>query len=152
MSERLLGGLAAEAETIDQNQERRLDQELLLLTAAVALDSSSAVVTMHTTEGRIELLARLEVMAEAADEFGNAGMLMLRHQMKGPDKGKAAFAQLVESAPRPARIVPVIDGQSGDAIVIYRFEDRLPMTVRLTADQIDKGCAALHHERKRKAN
>jgi hypothetical protein len=132
MGENLLSGLAAEREPI----ESREHQELLFVETDVDMDGSGATVTLHTTEGQVDVAMTFDQLTAASAEVARAGHLMLERLAKRPNKMRSALAALVRGAPTPENIVPVIDRESGDVVVVYRFSDRLPLPVRLTLDQI----------------
>jgi hypothetical protein len=144
-----LSGLAAEREPI----ESREHQELLLVQAAVDMDGSGATLTFHTSEGQIDFAVTAEQMAAASAEISRAGHLMLRRLAKRTTaKIRSALAELLRSAPRPENIVPVVDRESGDVVVVYRFADRLPLPIRLTLDQIHEARDRMDAERQRVAS
>jgi hypothetical protein len=132
MGENLLSGLAAEREPI----ESREPQELLLVETDVDMDGSGATITFHTSEGLVHIAVTVDQMAAASAEISRAGLLMLRRLAKRAAKLRSALAELLRSAPSPESIIPMIDPESGDVVVVYRFADRLPLPVRLTPEQI----------------
>lgn len=112
------------------------NQELLHLQTTIEPDGSSAVMTIHTAEGQIDLAVTIDQMTAASAEIDRAGTLMLSRQMQSTDRGKSAFAVLKRTAPKAAQIIPTVCRDTGDVIVMYRFADRLPMPIRIALDQL----------------
>lgn len=137
-------GLVAETE---DNRTQIL--ELLHIQADVGPDGSSAFLAIHTQHGQIDLAVPIAQMAATIDEVTEAGSLMLQRQLHARDKGKSAFAKLMQAAPRPSSVAPTIDRATGDIVFVYRFADRLPFTVRVTMEQIIYMRAAFETELRR---
>lgn len=125
--------------------------ELLHMHADVEPDGSSAMLSIHTSEGKTDMSITVDQMATTVSEMVEAGSVMMRRQL-GEDKGRSVFEHMMRRAPRPSSITPAIDQQTGDVVVFYRFPDRLPFAVRMTQDQILEARAEFLSEMKRSSN
>lgn len=126
--------------------------ELVHVQAAVEPDGSEAIITLHTTEGQFDLSVQFDRMSAASVEIRRAGMIMLRRQMSRIDTARAAFDELVRSAPVPAKVVVTIDRETGDRVIIYRFPDRLPIIIRMSPEQVEGALEELAIEARKAAN
>lgn len=124
-------GLLAETE-----DNRATTLELLHIQADVWPDGSTATLSLHTKAGQTDIAVPIGQMTAAIDEMREAGNLMLERQLRALDKGRSAFVKLMASAPRPVAVEPVIDLTTGDFVFVYRFADRLPLSVRVSMEQI----------------
>jgi hypothetical protein len=127
------GWVAGDTEPIEATQP----QELISLHAAVEPDGSAVNLEIQTTRGRIDLAVELAHMPAAAAEIREAENLMMRRRLGACRKRSQSIIQdLMRRAARPATIMPTIDHLTGDCVIVYRFEDRMPLIVRLTMEQL----------------
>lgn len=150
--DRLIGG-GRKATVANSSEEQATElPELLLTQSRVGPDGADAKITLQTSSGPLEISVQFDQMAAASLELGQAGVLMLQRRMMRSDGGNAAFKDLIHAAPRPADITPIIDQATGECVVVYRFEDRLPFVVRLTMEQIAAALDLLSAEVRRSSN
>lgn len=150
--DRLIGG-GRKATVVNRSEEKASEvPELLLTQSSVGPDGDDAKITIQTSSGPLELSVQFDQIAAASLELGQAGTLMLRRRLMRADHGKSAFEDLIRAAPKPADITPIIDKATGECVVIYRFDDRLPFVVRLTMEQIEAALELLSSEVKNASN
>lgn len=137
-------------DTYEEDTKEHL--ELLHLQADVEPDGSSAILSIHTTEGQLDLAITIEQMSATITEMWEAGSVMIKRQLNGHDKGRAAFDGIIRRAPLAATITPTIDKLTGDVVVVYRFPDRMPFSVRVSQEQFLRARAAFSAELKRSSN
>lgn len=113
----------------------QIGHELSAIQATVAADGALTV-ALHTTDGCVHLGVPPELLPMIAAEIDRAHMAMLKHKMKGQDRGKAVFDDIVARAPAPACVAATIDPHTAERIILYRFPDRPPIAIRLTEEQI----------------
>ncbi len=151
MDEITVGGLPATTDhSRDKNPTKHL--ELLHLQADVEPDGSSAILSIHTTEGQLDLSITVEQMSATVAEMWEAGSVMISRQLRGVDKGRSALVDMIRRAPMAATITPTVDNMTGDVVVVYRFPDRMPISVRVSQEQFLRARAAFTAEIKRSSN
>lgn len=150
MREIAAGGFPATADYCDDNPTETL--ELLHMHADVEPDGSSAMLTIHTTEGRQDMSCTIEQMAATVSEMREAGALMMHRQLGCADKGRSAFEEMIRRAPPAAALRLTICRTTGDVIIVFRFADRMPFSVRVAQDKFFAARAEFSSEIKRSSN
>jgi hypothetical protein len=145
-----LDGTNAVADLYDQNSPKT--PEFRHLHAEVDPDGSSAIISIYTAEGQLDLSITIDQMASALSEIGAAGSVMMHRQLKARDKGQSAFEAMMRSAPMAASVTPSFDRPTGDAVIVFRFQDRMPISVRMSHEQFLTARAAFSSELKRSSN
>lgn len=144
------GGKPAISDYSDETPTDTL--ELLHIRADVDPDGSSAMLSIDTSEGRSELSITIEQMAATVSEMREAGALMMHRQLGCADKGRSAFDGMIRRAPQAAAVTLTLCRRTGDVVIVFRFQDRMPFSVRVEQELFFAARAEFSLEIKRSSN
>lgn len=151
-----MGGIVVNRQTAgtDKHDENsKENNELLHLQADVEIDGSAVTLSFHMKAGeQIDLSVPIGQMQHAVTEMGEAGDLMMHRRLIARDKGRSAFEDLMRASARAKSITPTLDKETGDVVIIYRFPDRMPFSVRVTREQFYEARVVFSAELKRSSN
>lgn len=125
--------------------------ELQHMLTLVAPDHTATLV-LHTSDGKIELDADAATLDAMNAEIEKARLAIFRQQVSKTDKGRGVIKDMMDAAPAPKRIGIALCPETADRLVIYRFPDRMPLTVRVTDEQVQGALRDISNELKRTSN
>lgn len=126
--------------------------ELLGIRSTVHPDGDDATITLRTSNGPIDLSASLSQIAAADIEIRNTAILMRYRQSMKTDAGARIFKELLHTALNPTAQTVTLDKATGDRLFILHFDDRLPVVIRRSAEQIALSLADLDRLNRQTAN
>lgn len=131
-----MSGLGDSGSTDRTRKKSAVTQELFGVRAIVHPDGLDAKISLHTTDGRIELSVPIGQIAAAHAEIRSAAILMLHRQSMKKDQGTAMFDELLLTALKPTRCTPIIDRKTGDRVFVLQFPDRLPIVIQMSPELV----------------
>lgn len=129
------GCLAVETEHIHEVAEHA---ELLAVQAAVHPDGADARITLHTSEGMIQLTIPFDRISAAHAEIRHASILMLYRQTLPVERSHNPLNDLLLTAMEPSRVSVVVDQSTGDRLFIQQFVDRMPIVTRMSVEAVNR--------------
>lgn len=135
-----------------EKDSRNENPELLAIRAKIHPEGCDAILTLHTTNGRIDLTARIQNFGIIVAELRSASHLMQYRQTLTADEGEATLRDMINAAVQPAEVAVIGDSSTGDKTFVLQFGDRLPIVFRLGAEQLNTILEDIHKESMRIAN
>lgn len=113
-------------------------ERLIGMRANVALDgSSTSIAVQYTNQHAFRVLIPLEQMPMIFAEMRYATNTMLTRSKFSIDRGASKFRDVIQAAMSPRDAEVLIDPSTKDRLFVFQFLDHAPISLRMTAIQVE---------------